>query len=603
MKHNLSIYRQILTLLRQYPKLVTILLITSFFGVFAEGLGLGLILPLLQPSLAGEWLGQIPQLAAPATWLQNLTLIQRVQLAVLLLVGMVLFRNIFVVATRFAALKLQEQIEYDLQMKVFRQLHALELRYIQRQQQGGMFTTLTRHTWQATWMMGYVTGAVSDGFALLVYMGLMLIVSWQLTLIASTLLITIFLLNNWLFLGRLRRIGQSEVGTDRRIRSFALESLSAMKLLYLFRKEEARVEEFDQRLRGNQQAIYGGKRLTAILMPLFSFFTVLVLGLLILATTFWMPDQIEAWLGRLVIFLVIIFRLMGPASKLNQTNGQVSKFAPAFRVVMDFLKRSDKLFMADGSKAFSQIQDAVVLNDVSFRYDDEEQAILHNVSFNIPQGKMTAIVGPSGAGKSTLVDLVARLYDCDSGTIMVDGTDVRRLTLNGWRRAIAVVNQDTFLFNDTVWNNLRFVNSEANNHQIEEATRLAQAHEFIMELPQGYETLLGDRGVRLSGGQQQRIAIARAILADPQLLILDEATSDLDSETEQAIQHAIEAFGQNRTLLVIAHRLSTIQSADNIVVLDAGRVVEQGTHDTLLTRGRLYTRLVQAQYLVPYYNE
>jgi len=294
---------------------------------------------------------------------------------------------------------------------------------------------------------------------------------------------------------------------------------------------------------------------------------------------------------------------MGPASKLNQTNGQVSKFAPAFRVVMDFLKRSDKLFMADGSKAFSQIQDAVVLNDVSFRYDDEEQAILHNVSFNIPQGKMTAIVGPSGAGKSTLVDLVARLYDCDSGTIMVDGTDVRRLTLNGWRRAIAVVNQDTFLFNDTVWNNLRFVNSEANNHQIEEATRLAQAHEFIMELPQGYETLLGDRGVRLSGGQQQRIAIARAILADPQLLILDEATSDLDSETEQAIQHAIEAFGQNRTLLVIAHRLSTIQSADNIVVLDAGRVVEQGTHDTLLTRGRLYTRLVQAQYLVPYYNE
>lgn len=600
MTSNLPIYRQIVTVLWQYPRNVALLLGSSFLGVFSEGLGLGLILPLLQPELAQNVFAQLPQLMPLADWLQRLTLIERVRLAAVVLLGVVLVRNLLVVATRFAALKLQEQIEYDFKMQTMRQLHALELRFIHRQQVGGMFTTLTQYTWQATTMMNFVTGAVADGFALLVYSTIMLLVSWQLTGLAAGLLITILWLNNHLFLKRLHQLGRAETKTDRNVRSVALESLSAMKLLHLFRKEEANIERFERVLTSSQQAVYGGKRTTALLMPIYSFMSVSVLSLLLLAATFLVPGQIEIWLGRLAIFLGILFRLMGPASKLNHTDGQVSKFAPAFQALLDFLRREDKPFLADGHIPFRQLHDQIALDNVSFRYDSEDSTVLHNVTFTIPKGKMTAIVGPSGAGKSTLVDLVARLYDPDSGCISVDGTDVRNLTLTSWRTSIAVVSQDTFLFNDTVWNNLRFVKPETSDVKIEEAARLAQAHEFIAELPQGYDTLLGDRGVRLSGGQQQRIAIARALLADPQLLILDEATSDLDSETERALQHAIEEFGRGRTLLVIAHRLSTVRTAENIVVIRKGRVVEQGKHDSLMAQKHHYWRLVQAQTVATY---
>jgi subfamily B ATP-binding cassette protein MsbA len=261
------------------------------------------------------------------------------------------------------------------------------------------------------------------------------------------------------------------------------------------------------------------------------------------------------------------------------------------------LNRDDKPYLKDGETQFETFNDVISLNNLTFHYDQSEPAVLGNISIKIPKDQFTAVVGPSGGGKSTLVNLIARLYDCQEGSIMVDGVDLKQLDIASWRTKLAVVSQDSFVFNDTVWSNLRFADQSANDEQIIQAAKLANAHKFINELPEKYDTILGDRGVRLSGGQQQRIAIARAMLADPQLLILDEATSSLDSETERAIQNAIEQFGSNRTVLAIAHRLSTIRAADNIIVLDGGEVVQQGTHDMLMQQGGLYQKLVQMQQL------
>jgi ABC-type multidrug transport system fused ATPase/permease subunit len=330
-------------------------------------------------------------------------------------------------------------------------------------------------------------------------------------------------------------------------------------------------------------------------IPLYNLLNGLVLGVLLIASTYILPGQTEAWLGEIILFIIIIFRLMIPAAKSNFSHSRVSQLEPSLESVQNFLRTDDKPYLSDGLEPFSKLAETVVVDDVTFRYNYDEASILKNVSFEIPKGKITAVVGASGAGKTTLVNLIARLYDPQVGKILIDGIDLRNLIIETWRREIAIVSQDTFLFNDTVMGNLRFARPEVTNEDVYQAAGLAQAHYFIMKLPLGYDTILGDRGVRLSGGQQQRIAIARALLVDPQLLILDEATSDLDSETEQAIQSAIEQYSKKRTLFIIAHRLSTVKQADNIIVLSQGEIVEQGSHTDLMAMKSHYWRLVQAQ--------
>ena len=254
--------------------------------------------------------------------------------------------------------------------------------------------------------------------------------------------------------------------------------------------------------------------------------------------------------------------------------------------------------MKNGATPFARLEKEIVLDRVSFQYPNDTAWVLRDVSLRIPRGRFIAVVGVSGAGKSTLVNLLTRLYDCTEGAIRVDGTDLRDLELGTWNARVAVVQQDTFLFHDSVSENLRFAKPEAAREELERAAGLAQAHEFIMSFAEGYDTQLLDRGVRLSGGQQQRIALARALLVDADLLILDEATSELDSQTEGVIQKALEEYWRGKTVFSIAHRLSTVRNADLIYVMESGRMVEQGTHDDLLSRKGVYQRMVEAQSLL-----
>ena len=264
------------------------------------------------------------------------------------------------------------------------------------------------------------------------------------------------------------------------------------------------------------------------------------------------------------------------------------------------MERVDKILNADNPikdpenpKEISKLRGEISYNDITFSYGSN--TVIHNVSLNIPAGATVALVGQSGSGKSTMADLIPRFYDVDSGSITIDGIDVRDLRVHDLRSFMGNVNQEAILFNDSFYNNITFGVKEATMEQVIEAAKIANAHEFIIESEQGYDTNIGDRGCRLSGGQRQRLSIARAILKNPPILILDEATSALDSESEHLVQEALDRLMQDRTTLVIAHRLSTIKNADMICVMHEGRIVESGTHDQLLALNRYYKRLVDMQ--------
>jgi subfamily B ATP-binding cassette protein MsbA len=306
--------------------------------------------------------------------------------------------------------------------------------------------------------------------------------------------------------------------------------------------------------------------------------------------------------ATLITFMIMVMRLLPPLKQLSQapTTAQQS-FASAERLfeVLDLpteaqLDEPSKAFPKRGSRTVETMRDSLVFDRVSFAYDTEP--VLHDVSFTARRGEVVALVGASGAGKSTLVDLIPRFYEPTSGAIRLDGVDTREIALSSLRGLTGIVSQDTVLFNDTVRNNVAYgASGRFTDAQVEAAARAANAHEFITQLPDGYDTILGERGTRLSGGQRQRLAIARALLTDPPILILDEATSALDTESERLVQQAIDRLLAGRTVFVIAHRLSTVTHADQILVLDRGEIVERGTHDELLRLRGIYHRLHAAQ--------
>jgi subfamily B ATP-binding cassette protein MsbA len=484
-----------------------------------------------------------------------------------------------------------------LRQQIFRQLLEVELGFIHRDRIGALFTILNDYPRQTGQLVQRVGGGIINLFIIVIYAILMLFVSWPLTLMAVVLLFVVTAFLRKRFREQIKRAGRDINEATAQLNSIGFESLSVIKLIHLFSQEERSLTRFEDALGAYQEHMVQRGKLMGLTRPLFSTMNVVILSFLLIAGTFVLSGQDSTWVGPMAIFLVIVFRLMTPAATVNDVRAQVMSLYPALQSILDFLCREDKPYLKNGHIWFEALKEGVALERVTFRYAPDEPPALKDVTFEIPKGTMTAIVGPSGAGKTTLVNLLARLYDCEAGRITVDGVDLRDLDIAGWHAHIAVVSQDTFIFNDTVMANLRFAKEDATEREVLHAARLANAHDFIMGLPRGYETLLGDRGVRLSGGQQQRIAIARAMLCNPQLLILDEATSHLDSETERAIQEAIDRVSRDRTVLVVAHRLSTIRHADNIVVFGNSKVIEQGTHEELILRQGHYWHFIQVQSL------
>jgi len=371
------------------------------------------------------------------------------------------------------------------------------------------------------------------------------------------------------------------------------DNLSGIRVIQAFAREDLEHQRFSKESERYYQARVKGIRYWSIFFPAIRFFgamgTVIVLGV---GSIMVVKGQMS--LGTLVAFIAYIASIYDPINRLTEVDNIFQEAIAAGERIFELLDETMEVKDAPDAIGLPVIRGEMVFDQVHFKYDNGDP-VLHAISFSIAPGEVVALVGPSGAGKTSIANLICRFYDPVKGHVTVDGYDLRNIKMTSLRRQVAVVLQDSFLFNNTIAENLHYGKPDATKDELIAAARAANAHDFIMQLPDGYGTEIGERGVRLSGGQKQRLALARAVLADPRILILDEATSSVDAEAEYLIQQALERVLKGRSALVIAHRLSTIRNADKIIALDRGRIVEVGSHEELIQREGLYSQLYQRQ--------
>ena len=444
-----------------------------------------------------------------------------------------------------------------------------------------------------------VTSTIRDmlreSFTLIAFLAASFYYSWRLTLGSLTIAPIVAILTAR-FGTRLRNLARESFEGNKELTDTAQEALSNQSIVKAYRAEGRESARFTTVAKRIVRANLRTASISGFAPP-----TIEMLGVIFVVFLLFFGQR-EIISGRMnaaqfLTFVFFLFRSYDPMRKLSRLQNSMEQALAAAHHVWEVMDEHDEIPEKKDAIDLPSLKHGIELKDVSFGYpQNESRHVLRNINLKIPSGMMVALVGQSGGGKSTLTKLFPRFHDPVSGAVLWDGIDLRDVTIASLRRQIALVTQETVLFNDTVLHNIAYGKPEASPEEIEEAARVAFAHDFIMELPQGYETVVGERGVFLSGGQRQRLTIARSLLVDAPLLILDEATSALDAESERMVQRAIANLVRNRTTIVIAHRLSTVRRADTIVVMEGGRIIETGTHAELLARGGQYRKLYELQF-------
>ncbi len=602
----MGLYRRLLWFLRPHAWRMAAAIASNIVAAVLDAFAFTLLIPFLnalfqEPDLISPRLGYLAEVQRTliGSLLDESRPMDSLRAVIIVILIVVVAKNIFVWMGGQLGAGLQEFVTRDLRDAVFRHLQRLPIGFFQKNKTGQIMSTVLADTEQTRAVITeVVTRTLQHATMLVVSVVVLFTLSVRLTLVALVIapLLTLALQPILRRLRKGHRVLRNEYGE---ITSVLQEVISGVRLVKSFRGEPYEDTRF---MRASAVFATGARRinrLSFLSQPLTE-----LIGTSIALLVLWIGAQavLQGQQGmtgtELITFMIMVTRLLPPLKQLSMVpNIAQQSFAAAERLFV-VLDHKTETQTDRGTRTTAALSQSLEFRNVTFAY--EKDPVLREVSFVAKRGDVVALVGPSGAGKSTLVDLIPRFYEPLSGNIILDGVDTREIKLDALRALTGIVSQDTVLFNDTVVNNIAYGAAGSRSRDaVMRAAKDANAHEFIMQLPQGYDTVLGERGTRLSGGQRQRLAIARALLSDPPLLILDEATSALDTESERLVQEAIGRLLEGRTVFVIAHRLSTIAHADQILVLDSGSIVERGTHDQLLAKHGLYHRLHEMQFKPP----
>lgn len=574
-------------LLRSFRKNAHLIGLTVLFSLCAavmEGASLGLLIPFLQ-SLSDP---EAPGIQTGWKIVDNVLLgvgeeplLRMYRICGFLLIA-IWIRSLCSYLTTTYGMKSRAYVVEDLRLRIIDQLQSVSLRFFTTVNHGQILSSLTTELGRVSYSLRVLVVLITRGLLLVVYGAVAILVSWELSLIVvGTYGFMSLALTS--LIRRIRSSAEKVTQANASFTSYASEFINGIRTITAFNAQGFERERLRRAANDIAASVIETSTRAMMVSPLSQgVVSAVLVGVIIVAVQFYiLPGKLD--MAFLLAFLFALFRMMPVVQQMNGVRGDWADMEAALASIADLLRKDNKPYLKDGTLEAPHIRKGITFEHVHFAYDPGEP-VLEDVNIWIEAGKTTAIVGASGAGKSTLVDLVPRFFDPTSGRILLDGIDLRQLKVNSLRDRIAVVSQTAFIFNDSVRNNIAYGMPDLSLDRIRDAAAKANALEFIESMPDGFDTMLGDFGVRLSGGERQRIAIARAILRNPEILILDEATSALDSVSEKLVQQSLDRLMEGRTVIAIAHRLSTVEHSDWVVVLENGRVVEQGTYDELLER-------------------
>jgi subfamily B ATP-binding cassette protein MsbA len=589
----------LLKIIKDKPLLVISIVIFSFSGAIFNNVGIALLVPIFVLFLGDN--NQIDLPNNPEIFKYFFSLFDRFEgeQKILAMVGFVLLAITLKNVTNYASFMLgnhySKYLINHLKLQGLRLLMEVDLDFYIKNNLGDILNNINSEIDRTAGAVRNLISMLINAITILTFIYFLLLISWELTILSTLLLLTVFFLNQF-FVNYSKKMGKILIEKSKKYSRKLIDVMTGIRLIKTVSNEENEYQQIKQLIKDREEIQLKLQSISAIIGPLNEMSGIIVILALILIGRYFFVQQTKEFAPLLLTYLIILFRLLPFIGQLNNIRTQFANNIPSVELVVDFLRRDNKPFLSIGNKTFTNLARGIRFEKVKFSYPEHDKVVLQEINLWVPKGKTIALVGASGAGKSTIADLLPRFYDPTGGRITIDDIDLREYNLKSLRRAMGIVSQDTFLFDNSVRYNIAYGLQDVTEEEIIDAAKRANAYEFIVQLPQGLDTEIGDRGVMLSGGQRQRIAIARALLRDPDILILDEATSALDTVSERLVQEAIEELSRDRTTLVIAHRLSTIQKAYQIVVLDRGRIVEIGNHEELLAKNGYYSRLYAMQF-------